>query len=80
MFEPKLKNCLIACKTDVVNRGGCECHNNITNESGPHTATPEFQSYLNAFCAEMKYTPEDVYRDPALFETVWNLYKSIKQI
>lgn len=80
MFEPKLKNCFIACKPDVVNRGACECHNKIMNESGPHVGTPEFEAYVNAFCAETKYAHEDVHSDPALFETVWGLYKSIKKL
>jgi len=50
------------------------------NESGPHNGSTEFEAYLEAFCIEVKYTREDIFKDPALLETVWEIYKSINKL
>jgi len=80
MFQPKLKNCLVACSSEKIQLGQCSCYNDVMNESGPHNGSTEFEAYLEAFCIEVKYTREDIFKDPALLETVWEIYKSINKL
>jgi len=80
MFEPKLKNCRTQCTTQEVTEGKCKCYNTVIRESGPHKGSTEFEAYLDAFCVEVHYTRAEIYNDPALLETVWGIYKSLKNL
>lgn len=80
MFKPKLKNCRTQCTTQQVTEGNCKCYNTVLCESGPYNGTNEFEAYLDAFCFDLKYTRSEIYNDPALLETVWGIYKSLKNI
>lgn len=80
MFEPKLRNCRTACDSEKIAKGECNCHSRVINESGPHKDTYEFNYFLDAFCVDVKYTREEIYKDTALLETVWDIYKQLKQL
>ena len=80
MFNPQLKNCYISCSKEKVSQGQCECLNNAMNESGPFQGTQDFENYLEVFCSETKRNKEEVYTNPALLETVIDIYKNIKQL
>jgi hypothetical protein len=80
MFNPQLKNCYVACSKDKINQGQCECLKQAMNESGPFKETEDFQYYLEVFCSETKTDKWEVYSNPALLETVVDIYKNIKQV
>lgn len=80
MFDPKVKNCYVACSRDKIDQGLCECLNKVMNESGPHHGTKEFEHYLDVFCGELRLTRQDVYKNPAILETVWSIYQNIQNL
>jgi hypothetical protein len=80
MFNPSVKNCQVACSREKINDGLCDCLKTAINESGPHHGTEDFEKYLEVFCCELKLNRHEVYTNPALLETAWDIYKNIKKL